>query len=409
MADSDDAKPESGGGDIRSALAEAFASQEVANSPVSEAPEPAPAPKVDPAPVEPAEGRQRGPDGKFKPAEAKEALEPAEKPAARDPKATPEPKETPAAQGAAKEAPDNWSPADKAAFKTLPAPAQDFLLRRHGAMEADYTRKTQAIAEFQREYEPVRQLFAPHADILKAKGFTPSSLVQAWYQVEKNLMEPTQAVQTAANIIKGYNIPLDKVAAALGLHVGPKDGQPPAPTAEQPIALPPEVTERLTAVDRFLADQQRREQLGQQQQFEQRAQGVMNDINQFASATDSAGALLHPHFQEVEADMQRLVLASRASGQAIPPLSELYDQAVWANPSTRKQVLDAERAADQAQRDTVAAQKQAEARERAERARRAGASVNGSPGGAGGQAPSRRGSNGSVRDDLMAAVDEVDS
>src|SRR4029077_19588636 len=52
----------------------------------------------------------------------------------------------PAAQARSNQAPEHWSAEDKATFLKLPQEGQAFLLKRHGEMEAEFTRKAQASA-----------------------------------------------------------------------------------------------------------------------------------------------------------------------------------------------------------------------------------------------------------------------
>lgn len=133
---------------------------------------------------------------------------------------------------------------------------------------------------------------------------------------------------------------------------------------------------------------------------------VMSAIDSFKDAKDASGNLLHPHFSAVEDQMTRLAVAARASGTPVPSLDELYDQAVWANTSTRQAMFEAQRAADEAQRKAADAERAKEARAKAERAKRAASSVTGSP--SLGQ-PGGRSVNGeaSIRDSLLAAFEEV--
>jgi hypothetical protein len=60
-------------------------------------------------------------------------------------------------------APSEWRASQKELFKSLPEAAQQFLTERHRAMEADYNRKTEAIADIKRDHDaidPVRTLSA---------------------------------------------------------------------------------------------------------------------------------------------------------------------------------------------------------------------------------------------------------
>lgn len=390
--------------DIRSALNAAL---EQAETPQRPAPEPEAA--------EAAPERARDEHGRFAKAEQPEAEPPAEAP-----ERAPEAEEKPEEPAAPKE-PDaefakstaRWSATDKAMLAKLPEDAQQFLVRRHREMEADHTRKTQEIADFRRDYAPIDQLFAPHADALRQRGFTKASLIQAWYNVEQSLMKGGDpAASLVANIVQNYNIDRGAVARALGV-------APQAPVSQQPATpqdpapeiagqvqptLPPEVVRRLEDNERVLRalatahqDRERAAQL-------EAANRVMSEIDQFAQATDSAGALLHPYFREVENDMALLTQVARASGKT-PILSELYEQAVWANPSVRAKMFEAQAAAEQAQRAEAEKKSQAEARAKAEKARRAASSVTGAPG----SGQPGKANTGSLRDQLMAAVEQAET
>ena len=65
-------------------------------------------------------------------------------------------------------------------------------------------------------------------------------------------------------------------------------------------------------------------------------------IEQFKTAQDTAGNPLHPNYADLEPEMAAIALAYSARGQAIPPLKELYEKAVWTNPALRKTLVAAE-------------------------------------------------------------------
>lgn len=350
-----------------------------------------PAAKVEPEPKEPKEGeRARAPDGKFakKDGEAEEKPDPA---AADKPKDEPkaeaktdgaekpvEPKEEPKADG--KGAPENWSASDKALFKLQSPDAQAFLLRRHGAMEADYTKKVGAIAELKKEFEPIQQMFAPHLDVLKQKGMTPASTIRAWANVETALANG-KGVDVIAGMIKGYNIDKAALGKALGFTstTAAEPGTDPATTIPAPdgtpgpITLPPELTQELQQLRARLDAQDSERRNAQTSAAQERESKVETDITNFKSASNDKGELLHPYFEEVEPAMIALASSYVASKQPIPPLPELYETAVWANPSTRAAMLASQKAVDQAKLAE-------EARAKAASARKAGSSVTGAPG-----------------------------
>lgn len=399
-------EPEAPPEDIRSALRAAMEAQtDAPETPQREAPvESTP----EPASREGAPERARGPDGKFIRADA-EAEDASPKPAA-DPatqqQPTPAGSDSPNTDGpAGKEPPQNWRAADKELFKTLPAPAQDFMLRRHTEMEADYTRKTQQLAQLRTDYEPVAQMFAPHSDQLRARGLTPASLIQAWANVEQRLMGG-DGVNVVRSLVDGYKIPVDQLMAALGYRApattASGDQQPPPPEAP---AIHPQIAQELAVQRQWIQGEVQRQQYAQQQARAFEANRISNDIDQFRSAVDSAGQPLHPYFADVEHDMAALVRGYQGQGMPVPPLSELYDRAVYSNPSTRAALQQSQAAAAEAQRQAAEAKAKADARAKAESARRAGSSVTGAPGGAP-PATTRRGADGSIRDALRAAMED---
>ena len=301
---------------------------------------------------------------------------------------------------AAPGAPANWWPADREMFSALPEPARKFLLERHRAMEADHTRKTQAIAELKREYEPVDQVFAPYRDVMRQRGLTAHGLIEGWVNVERRLAEG-DGVNVIKGIVAGYNIdPAGVVEALTGegarpaAHAAPQPAATPAQTAPAAQASPELVREiarlreRADAEDRARADAERAALAASRLKF-------LDDLEKFKSAKDAKGSLLHPHIPEVEEDMARLALAARLRGQAIPTLQELYQTAVRANPSTYEAQRTAE--AQSAER-----RRQDEARAKAAAARKAGSSVTGAPGS--GQPPSARTPGRSLREELEAAA-----
>jgi hypothetical protein len=393
--------------DIRSALASAIAAQD---EPVVDKAAEKPAPEAKEPDEQAKEGRVRRPDGTFAPkAEGEEPdAQAPEKSAVEKPEGESEPEKK--SEVASKEPPANWPAAEKAMFKTMPEPVQQFLLKRHSAMEADYTKKTQAIASFKNEYEPVDKLFAPHIEQMKAKGFSPRTLIESWAKVETELAAgPDSATRIIQGLIKGYNIPVAKIAAALGVksapaaepEIDPATGQRklPVPEVQQQIQLPPELLERLGRVEQFATTEQQRRANEAQARQRDAENGVMSQIEKFKSASDDKGNLLHPHFEDVEADMTALANAHLSMKQSVPALDDLYERAVWANPSTREKVRTAETQA--AEKDRAE-----KARAKAAAAKRASASVTGAPGA--GQAPSgsKRGSELSLREQLLEAAEE---
>lgn len=315
------------------------------------------------------------------------------------------------------EPPAHWSQADKDKFKALPAEGKAFVLDRFKAMEGDYTRKTQEVAHLKKEYGPVDELFAPHKEVMRQKGFSPRSLIEAWANVEQKLAAgPDSAIDVIKGLIGGYQIPVAKIAAALGIS-SQAQPQPPGQTDQQAtavqdgkvVALPPEVAAELKALreqvgqfgQRFQTIDQR-EAANRQAQQQAEEQAVDKQVNDFKSAVDEKGQPLHPHFEAVKDHMTFLAQAALASKQQpFPSLKELYETAVWANPTVREQVLTAQRQQEEQKRTE-------EARAKAAAARKAGSSISGAPGS--GQAPTGKSSSDlSLGDTIREAVDSQDA
>ena len=178
MADQDDAAAQAApSDDIRSVLSEAIASHEQDPAGAGDgslAPAPGGAAAVAPAGSDPDAGAT-----------------PAPEPAASDTAAPAEDAESSPAGPPAHEPPANWKASDREMFRGLPEAAQKFVLARHKAMEADHTRKTQAIAELKREYEPVEEVFAPYRELMRTRGLTARDLIEGWVNVERRLAEAT--------------------------------------------------------------------------------------------------------------------------------------------------------------------------------------------------------------------------
>jgi len=195
-------------------------------------------------------------------------------------------------------------------------------------------------------------------------------VIQRWAAAEQALS--TDPVGAIKHLAQSYGVDLAQLA-----------GQPGEERQVNPelLALRREVTElRGSYESRVRAEQE-----------SQRAV-VVNEITQFADAKDESGAPRHPFFEEVFDDLLILAQAERAAGR-VPKLDDLYDRAVWANPTTRARQMTSQREAE--------ARKQAEgAKVRSAAALRAGGSVTGAPNGSG-ASPSAPKS--SLREELEAA------
>ena len=375
--------------DIHATLTAAYDEQEKA----AETPVETPEKPAEPGPDAVAEPKAERPDkagrlhdekGKFakKDVGVKADAEPAEaKPDAvkqADIKADIKPAETPKI-----EAPKHWAAKDKDVFKQAPAEIQKWLLDRSKAQDADYTKRVQGLQPYQ-EMAKVAQAWNPY---LTQRGLQPHIAFDALLQAEWKLRHGTASERKAhlQYLAKHYDIPLDEQAPAEQEYVDPTVKT----VQDQLAALRAQVEQSNQSARQQMESWQRRQQ-------ENQYNGIVSQIDSFASEADQAGQPAHPYFEEVADEMAALVQAERAAGRK-PDLKALYEKAVWSNPDLRQRLL-----ALQQEEAVKRAKDQAKTRE--DEARKAAISITGAPNGASRQEPS---SVGSADDDLRHAARQM--
>ena len=251
----------------------------------------------------------------------------------------------------------NWPAEFKEAFTNLPPQFQHFVMNTARSMQADYTRKTQAIAQERQQMQGLRQAYSEFDRIIGPRQ-------QAW---ALSGMNPAQAItqlialsdfatQDAPGFIKYF-------ANLRGVDLQTLNQQqeyvdPQVAALRQPIA---QVQAQLNQLSQSHAQQQ---QQYEQQQYYTAFHNTNANIENFARQTGEDGRPLYPFFNDVEEDMTALIESGRARS-----LPEAYSQAVWLNPQTRSRMLARSRADENAK-----------ARERAGRAKRAASSLTGASG-----------------------------
>lgn len=295
---------------------------------VSEKPDDAPAEKPSEPKID-ATGRAHAADGKFAPKKSAEAEKPSE-PEPAPAEATPavDPAIQPAQTVQPIEPPAKWSEADKAEFAKLPREAQQVLVERHKAMEADYTRKTQEVAETRKGIEPLLGEVQRLNPLLQHMGMTPQQFIAESGAVASNLLSgnPSERAGAIAYLVQHRNIPVAEVLNALGVPI------PNAGEGAQPDPAFMQLRQHVTGLEQKLR------QFEQQKQVEetQRAQAEFNALGQ---AKDDSGKLKFPHFERVQRTMLQLV----ANNQS-PSWDDAYTKAVRLDDELYKQTVEAERA-----------------------------------------------------------------
>jgi len=291
------------------------------------------------------------------PGEAIEPLDPAPKPKIEVQKPPTDPaaaQVTPAARS--NQVPEHWSAEDKATFAKLPKEGQQFLLKRHGDMEAEFTRKSQASAgavQFTQALAPVfndPQIAAS----LKAAGVHPVQAIQEWASWHRMGTSPNQEDKFKLLVGLTQRMGLDPARIFSALN------QPPSATSmglsEEDLKDPAvkfiadhlgKTQSKLDAIER---SQQQREQQEHQARAVQGVRYARSNIDGFADEKSKDGRQLRPHFDAV---LPLIIDMFKANPNR--NLAEAYDTACWAHPEVRKQLLAAEHYRTQSQSDVARA------------------------------------------------------
>jgi len=225
-------------------------------------------------------------------------------------------------------------------------------MKRHGDMEAEFTRKSQASAGAVQFTQALAPVFSdPRLSAsLKQAGVHPVQAIQEWAHWYK--------MGTSENQQEKFTLLVD-LTHRMGLD--------PARIFSALQNRPPPLPEGITEADlkdpaiKFFADQFGRTQtklsalegqLQQRDQAEQKARAewglnsARQNIESFASAKSADGRDLHPHFEKV---LPQLIDMFKANPDR--DMAEAYETACWANPEVRKQMVAAERFREQSQND----------------------------------------------------------
>lgn len=247
--------------------------------------------------------------------------------------------------------PSDWKGASKVKWDRLPREVQTELVGMH-----------QALATERAEVAPFKELLDVNRDFLiNQAGSLPAAMTQLMQFARMSVDNPQALIQ--------------HIARSSGIDLRSFAGQP-----EQGAG---QAAPNQTADIAELVRQQLQPILGQIQQ-----QSLQQEVSKVQAFRDDPK---HPYFNDVAPRIEQLLKAGAAKD-----LQDAYDQAIWADPTIRQQLLSAQ--AEEAKRQQTAD---------AEKARKAAAaSLRGSPlpgaslNGAGNQ-------NSSVYDDVRAAAAEL--
>jgi hypothetical protein len=323
-----------------------------------------------------ANGRVRGPDGKFARTKAEEAADAAAETGRTEPKSA-----SPIVP------PSDWPAEAKAAFLEAPEHVQKAILARTEEMETgrkEITTKSQ-------EFERLNKVIEPMVGKWAMQGLTPDAaigqLVSAANLLQQNPRDGFEhLLRTYAGdkMLHVINDIVGKYGFALAQAT---DGQ--QEQAAPAVQADPEVRrleEQLRELNQWKQSREEAEQSAQHNSLLAEVDLVRKDPKNI-------------YFENVKQKVAALAVQAVNNGDRRPTkeiVQEAYDSAVWADPTTRPLLLQAQtKAANEAAKKAAA--------EKAAAARQAAGSITGSPGPGAPMARPSGSSHSSIEDDVRAA------
>ena len=268
-------------------------------------------------------------------------------------------------------APNHWPKDFASKFEALDAPAQHMFMERYKDLEGDYTKKTQAIAQYKKRQEAFDEIMQPHKADFERAGMDDVGAVRQLLAAHDYLRkDPQSAISWLAN---QYGVDI----GAIGNDSAAEDdfADPQIKALQQQVA-------QLTG---FIQNQQTQAQ-------SQSQASTQSFIDQFAAETDANGNPAHPHFEKV-----RNVMGSLISSNNATDLQSAYEMAVYADPELRQ--AEVKRLAAQQSQETV----KTDAVKKAKKAQRS--KVRGSATPAAQALPA----NASIRDAINASIRQLEN
>ena len=233
------------------------------------------------------------------------------------------------------EVPDAWSAEQKERFENLDPDAKAFALELAKPQE-----------ELPADAKPVFDAIERSKSYLDQLGVSPDEAFSNLIETDRQLRTAAPDVKKALakQLLADYGIELDQ----------PQPQAQPQGQEQQDEALfvDPKVQQLETQVSSL------------QQTFEQqKIAEAQAQINAFDNAKDDNGNLLHPHAKTAWPQMEIIIQSERAQGRQVD-LHAAYEQAIWANPQLRAEMLKQQEEAKQA----VQKKQEAEHRQKAKKA-----------------------------------------
>lgn len=239
--------------------------------------------------------------------------------------------------------PRSMSAKDREAFHKLPPESQKWLTDREQQMTADYTRKTQALAEKSKGYEALDAVLAPHRQRFAHIGKSEAQVVGQLLTLAQHADADFAGFVQEQCRLRG--IPLTALSQ-------PSQAADPQLLATQ---------RRLQGVEQLITQQQRAQQ-------EQQLQSISSVIDSFVAEKGADGQPAYPFYAELETDMVPIVAALRQSKPGLSHrdyLAQAYKMAMAGNEDVSAKAEADRKAKQEAERIAKAKKAAAEAKKAA--------------------------------------------
>jgi hypothetical protein len=205
--------------------------------------------------------------------------------------------------------PKSWKQDHAALWPQVPRPLQEYI---EGTREKDYLNGLEQYKAGHTAYAQIHEVIQPYMPRLTALGMQPAQAIQALMNADWALSQgtPEQKVAMISQICANYGIDPSQIRPA---------GDPNAP---QPTPAELELRKKYDGLESNLKG-------FMQSQLAEKRSVVDKEVAAFAA--DPA----HPHFDAVADHIVRLLNADKNLS-----LQDAYEQAVWANPTTRAKALE---------------------------------------------------------------------
>lgn len=229
----------------------------------------------------------------------------------------------------------------------------EYAAKRQDEVDSDYFSKTQKLAQereaHQRELqskESVYRTLEPKIREFALRGVNPESFFNEIFALDELAKKDKKAA--IAHLAKNWGVDFNELVRT-----------------QQQSPIPPVLEQKITALERQLAEERairERTIQAQKQQYEQ-AQMRQSEmtVQEFMNSKDETGNLRFPHVDKVRDEMIpfiNMIRSQNPNANNAQVLEQAYQKAVWANDEIRQEIL-AQQQRQQAAQRLVSAKKAA--------------------------------------------------